>query len=64
MLCGSGKSRILLLLLVVLLVTVAVALFIFEAEADADALLKKCLKEKGFSSLRGNSEIETDPLLL
>lgn len=43
---GSGKSKILLLLLVL----VAVALFVFE---EAVALLKKCLKEKGFSSRRG-----------
>lgn len=39
---GSGKSKVLLLL-----VTVAVALFVFDEEAVA--LLKKCLKEKGFS---------------
>lgn len=45
---GSGKSRILLLLLELL----AVALFVFE---EAVALLKKCLKEKGFSSRLGCS---------
>lgn len=45
---GSGKSRILLLLLELL----AVALFVFE---EAFALLKKCLKLKGFSSRLGCS---------